>query len=194
MLKRTNSNGHRTHSSLPLLAGALSASLAFGCSGYQQAGPAFPSSSEPSTTSTAQAEASDAEAQAADSDVGARATSAAAAQEPTASGATGQPAGESTAAPAAPAEVSDAEIETFARAYAEIATIQQRYQQQATTSSQDELQTLQEEMNREVQAALEKEGVSPQQFDTIARSAEQHPEVRTRVQQALEEQHQPQAQ
>lgn len=94
----------------------------------------------------------------------------------------------------APAEVSDAEVETFARAYAEIATIQQRYQQQAATGSQADLPTLQEEMSREVQAALEKEGVSPERFEAIARSAEQHPELRTRVQQALEQQSEPQAQ
>lgn len=191
MLNETRPNGHRTSLFLPLLAGTLGASLALGCSGSQHAGPAYPSTNEQSTSSARASRVSDADASG---------TAHAASNEGTASGAASPQAAEPMApAPEAErpsaAEVSDSEVETFARAYAEIATIQQSYQQQAAAaSSQDELQALQAGMNREVQAALEKEGVSPEQFETIARSAEQHPEVRRRVQQALEEQHQPQAQ
>jgi len=91
-------------------------------------------------------------------------------------------------APAPDVEVSDAELETVASIYLEIATLQQTYRpkmQQA--QNQQEAMKLRQEFQQKVTQKIEaEEDITPQRFGTIMRAAQADTTLQKRIGAAIE--------
>lgn len=85
-------------------------------------------------------------------------------------------------------EVPEAELETFAEAYADIADIRQELQtelQAAETS--EEANQIQQEADSRMQAVLEEHGISVQRYQEITQVLNSNPEQRQEFEQILAE-------
>jgi hypothetical protein len=92
------------------------------------------------------------------------------------------------------ADVTDAEVEAFARAYVAVVELEQKYtsELQAAASPQ-EAESVQAEAQREMQQAIEGAGMTLVEFEQIGTKANDDEGLRMRVEQKLVELQQPEA-
>ncbi|ARM31333.1 DUF4168 domain-containing protein [Prosthecochloris sp. HL-130-GSB] len=87
----------------------------------------------------------------------------------------------------AQAEVSVDEIKTFAKAQNQIVTIQQKYQSRVENAKeQEEQQKILEEMNKEMVAAVQKEGLSVEQYNEIFTASQSDPALQQRISEVMQ--------
>lgn len=95
--------------------------------------------------------------------------------------------------PAAPtvrssSEVSDAEVESFVKAYIDAAAVEQEYASKLQTAqNQDEAAQLQQSAQAQVEQAVEQRGMTLEEFQAIGNSINADAELRARVEQKLQE-------
>lgn len=83
-------------------------------------------------------------------------------------------------------EVSDAQVNAFARAYLDVIEIQNRYANQISQEDPDaDLEPLQAEAEAETEEAIESTGLSMQEFEVIGARADADPDLRERIQSAV---------
>jgi hypothetical protein len=84
-------------------------------------------------------------------------------------------------------EVSSNEIEAFAKAQNQVAKTQQEYQPRySEAEDQAEQQSIVEEMNRKMVAAVQGEGLSIERYNTISRVVQSDPALRQSVAEAMQ--------
>ncbi|SRR5690554_3562416 len=80
------------------------------------------------------------------------------------------------------AQVSDSELQKFADAYASTLEIRQEFTQQLNSAeSSEEVQELQQRANEEMIQAVEDNGLSLEEYNTIAQAVSSDPELQTRL-------------
>ncbi len=85
-------------------------------------------------------------------------------------------------------EVSDAQIEAFAEAYAALDRVRTKYERKLQeTDDQDEARELQLEANEAYVEAIEESGMDPEEYQQVATAVNADPEVRARVTELLDE-------
>lgn len=98
-----------------------------------------------------------------------------------------------TAAPTEPGaqggEVTETEVDAFAKAYVSIVEIQNRYSQEAQAGGDPE--KLQAQAKTEQDAAIQSAGLTVPRFQEIAARADREPELRSRLEAALQEAQKP---
>lgn len=83
-------------------------------------------------------------------------------------------------------EFTDEEIEGFAAAYNRVTSIQQEYQTQIAEAEGAERERLQTESRQKTEEVMNEAGVTPETYNAIAIQMSDDPELRERVQQALQ--------
>lgn len=84
-------------------------------------------------------------------------------------------------------EVTDAELEKYAKAQGQIRDIQDKYSSKVRqTDDRQDQQQLQTKANRKMQEAIQEAGLDVQTYNQIAMAIEQDPELRERVEQKIE--------
>ncbi len=82
-------------------------------------------------------------------------------------------------------EISDAEVEAFAAALADVQEVGQAWtQRMQDAESQDEIADMREEARDEMTRAIEEHGLSVEDYNAIATAAQNDPELAQRIQQA----------
>jgi hypothetical protein len=86
------------------------------------------------------------------------------------------------------ADVTDQEVEQFARSYEDVSRIQKESEKQLQ-SVQDDSATarVKQEVNQKMAAAVESHGLKVERFNLIARSLNEDPTLQQRVQQKIQE-------
>ena len=85
-------------------------------------------------------------------------------------------------------EVSDAQVEAFARAYVAVVHLEQKYTSELqAAASPHEAESVQEQAQQEMQQAIEDEGMTLMEFEQIGTKASDDESLRVRVEQKLVE-------
>ncbi len=90
------------------------------------------------------------------------------------------------------ADVTDTELEQFAKSIEEVVEIQQETEKQLeSVTDTAEVQRMKTEANEKMAAAIQGNGMEVQRYNLIARSINQDPELKERLQQKMQELRQP---
>lgn len=81
------------------------------------------------------------------------------------------------------ANVSESDLNKFAKAHQEVMQIQQKYQQKLQTNQgKQAAQQIQQEANQEMSKAVENNGLTIQQYSKIAQMVQQSPQLQEKIQ------------